>query len=127
MLLSIVIGSYIVLSKTEDNVNVVTQEMSKSEEVNSFTPRETSEVDLQKTETNLKMAQNEKIDQDETIEANAIEVEKEEKTKKTLKPHHLYVRNAKEMETMLLKKARQRDQEKRLKILREQHSVKREL
>lgn len=126
MLSSVVIGSYIVLSGTVENVQDVSPKLSKSE-ISSITQRETSEADLQKIETNIKIVQNEKIDQDEKIEVDEIKVEKEETTKRTLKPHHLYVRNAKEMETILLKRAQQWDQEKRLKILREKHSLKREL
>lgn len=132
MLLSIVIGSYILLSGTVENVKDMTPKISKSEE-KSIIQQQNSGIVLEKTETKLKteseerIAQVEEIGQDEPIEDTVIKAEKEEDTKKSLKPHHLYVRNTKEMETMILKRVQQKDQEKRLKIFREKNNLKREL
>ena len=138
MLLSIVVGSYILLLGTVENVKGVTPKMSKSE-VHSITQQQTRGIVLEKTEANLKIDQDknivqvEEIDQNEKIvhnrktELDVREVKKEENTKNTLKPHHLYVRNLEEVkierETNLLKKLQQRDKEKRLKVYREKHSI----
>lgn len=83
-------------------------------------------IDLQKTEMHSKMDQSKVIDQDEKTEDDTIKAEREENTSKALKPNHLYVKNPKEMEKMLLKQARRQDMEKRLKTFHEKHNAEQE-
>lgn len=132
ILLSIGMGSYLKSSMTSNNTKDAVTELSKSDE-SSLPKQQANGIDIQKTEMHSKMDQNKVIDQDEKREDNLIVAEREEDTrkvlreKKALKPHHLYVKNPKEMEKVLLKQAQKRDMEKRLRMLREKHSEEREL
>lgn len=109
---------------TENDQDVIPK-ISKNE-VNTIIQKK-SGINLQKTEIDLKIGQDIKRVHNEKEESVLATVAKEKNEKNALKPNHLYVRNTKEMETILLRRSQKRDQEKRLKIFREKNSVQREL
>ena len=103
-------------AKKDENIESVTTEVG-NREVSLFVKQQESSVDIEKVETDLQ------IEQDEKAKA----IVPEQNIEKALKPHHLYVKSPQELQQMRIKRIHQRDQAKRMKIIREKHNATRKL